>query len=137
MTLADVTERLPNFPAALKVWDHIAHEFGLADGFSGAARVLEAMGDHVSALKRLNDGRSRYPYDRDILVGLARAAERSQSPVDALAHWKALRLAFPRWKEGYEETARLLSEMGKDDEAAEVWKAWNSRCPEQSVLAAT
>ena len=127
---ARIAAQLKDWPTALKAWGHMADELGKPVAVVGAAQVLEAMGDDNAARVRLLDGRTKYPYDRDILIALARLTERLESPVNAMTYWNDLRMVFPRWKPAYNESARCLSLVGRHDDAVVVWDEWKLRFPE-------
>ena len=81
---------------------------------------MEEQGRLADAEEMLLDFRKHYPGQIDILVGLARVAERQGDVAKTAAAWAEVRTKFPREVHGYFEGQRFLEEAKRPREEVEA-----------------
>lgn len=95
---------------------------------------LERAGDANRAVATFEAALAAAPQDPDLLCGLARLAERIQSPELALGCWSLVRAVAPDRLEAIEGAARCLGQLGREAEAEDLLRAALRERPDAAGL---
>jgi tetratricopeptide (TPR) repeat protein len=98
------------------------------------ALKCERAGDAPGAVAAFEAALAGAPQDPDLLSGLARLAERIQSPELALGCWSLVRSTAPARLEAVEGAARCLGQLRREDEAADLLRAALRERPDAAGL---
>ncbi len=109
---ARVAEKARDWAKARTRWEQVSHQFGHVSGALGQARMMLALGQMEEAEHFLLEMRSKFEYEAEVATAWARLAEQRGNLELALERWTVVRKRFPQFLLGYQETARLLRDVG-------------------------
>lgn len=133
---ANVAEKRRDLKGSLSRWRFVQQNFpDQPHGYRGVARLLKHLNRLVDGEELYAEARDRFPDNSAFAILYAQTAERRRDLPEALARWKYVSERFPALVDGHWGLARALRDMGRFDEANQLFVETWRRFPDGGYLA--